>query len=97
MGVGMGVDVGVGVGVDVGVGVGVDMDVDVGVGVGVGMGVGVYCIPAVVAATVLLLLRGCKTPPKFAYFIQPHECSRILSAHNLIMRIIKIFQTGILC
>jgi hypothetical protein len=36
-------------------------------------------------------------PPKFYYFIQPHECSRIFSAHNLIMRIIKIFQIGKSC
>ncbi len=35
--------------------------------------------------------------PKFNYFIQPHEYSRILSAHNLIMRIIKIFKIGISC
>jgi hypothetical protein len=34
---------------------------------------------------------------KFDYFIQPHECSCILQAHNLIMRIIKIFQIGISC
>jgi hypothetical protein len=50
-----------------------------------------YCVHAVVAATGLLLLRSCKAPPKFDYFMQPHQCFRILSAHNLIMRIIKRF------
>ncbi len=62
-----------------GVGVEVGVDVDVGVGVGLGVGVGVYYVPAVVAATVLLLLRSWKAPQKFDYFIQPvfpyFECS----------------------
>ena len=32
---------------------------------------------------------------KIDYFIQPHECSRILCAHNLIMRILLILHAGV--
>ncbi len=32
---------------------------------------------------------------KFNYFIQPHVCSRILCAHNLIMRTLLIMHVGV--
>ncbi len=32
---------------------------------------------------------------KFNYFIQPHVCSRIVCAHNLIMRILLIMHVGV--